>query len=184
MKNFLKDNGYIIFKMMVNQLGMTMFGLMLSLATAQNDTLFLITSIFSVLFYMFLLYTMTWEDGFKEKVRIDSKRVKYSPLKGLWMSLCANIINFILAAVILIGYLCVTDMAAKSPEWAYNMYGVGKYIATVVEAMYAGLIGIYMPNNPLAYLLIIFPAVAVCTLGYYLGVKEVKLFGMGGKKNK
>ena len=50
MINFLKGYSYDIFKMFVNQLGMTMFGLVLSMATSRNDPLFIISSVFSIIF--------------------------------------------------------------------------------------------------------------------------------------
>ena len=98
MKYFVKENSYLMFKMFVNQLGMTIFAIILTFATNQNDTLFLIVSIFSILFYMVLLYFMTWDIGYGEKIRIDAKRLDYKPMKGLILSFCANIINIVSAS--------------------------------------------------------------------------------------
>ena len=50
MLHFIKDNRSVIEKMIVNQIGMIFFGLMLSMATNQNNSLFLAASIFSELF--------------------------------------------------------------------------------------------------------------------------------------
>ena len=82
MMRFLKENMSTITKMIVNQLGMMIFGLVLSMATSQNDTLFLLASVFSVCFYMFLVYTVGWELGAKDKVRLDGGRIAYAPFKG------------------------------------------------------------------------------------------------------
>ncbi len=179
MRFFIKDNSYSIFKMFVNQIGMTIFGITLSLATVQNDTLFLLSSIFAACFYMVLLYTMTWDLGFEEKIRIDAKRLKYNRFKGLYMSLLANIPNFIIAVMVIGGYYCSTsfiDGAPASPVWAVNVYGVGKLVAGIIEGMYGGIINNIFNASPWAYLIIVIPSLITCTLAYIAGVKGFRIF--------
>ena len=183
MINFLKDNSYLIFKMLVNQIGMTMFGLVLSFATHENNTLLLITSVFAILFYMVLLYTMTWEAGYAEKIRIDAKRLKYVPLKGLYMSIVANIPNILLAVLAIIGYYGGTlgeTGTPISPEWAVNLYGTCKIIALFIQGMYSGIVGLYFPATPWILLLIVLPALLTCTVAYIAGVKGRRLTRFGG----
>lgn len=184
MINFLKDNSYLIFKMLVNQIGMTMFGLVLSMATHENNTLLLITSIFAVLFYMVLLYTMTWDAGYAEKIRIEGKRLKYVPLKGLYMSLVANIPNIVLAVLSIIGYYGGTlqNGVPASPEWAVNLYGTCKIIALFIQGMYSGIVALYFPATPWALLLIVVPALITCSAAYIAGVKGKRLTPFGGPK--
>lgn len=182
MIKFIKDNSYLIFKMMVNQLGMMMFGMVLAMATSNNDPLLLATSIFSVLFYMTLLYMMCWEYGSKEKVRVDHGRLPLVPLKGFYMSLCANVVNMLLAVTLFIGYFNVTDMGAFQPEWAFNLYMISRMFAMFIQAMYMGLISLYSPNNPIVFILILFPAFISSAAGYYLGVKDIRLLRLFGVK--
>jgi hypothetical protein len=185
MIKFIKDNSYLIFKMMVNQLGMMMFGMVLAMATTNNDTLLLFTSVFAVLFYMTLLYMMSWEYGSKEKVRVEHDRLEYMPLKGFYMSLCANIVNILLAITLFIGYFNVTSMTAMQPEWAFNLYMVSRMFAMFIQAMYMGMISLYAPYNPIAFILILLPAFISSAAGYYLGVKDIKLLGLIGiRQNK
>ncbi|MDD6800014.1 MAG: hypothetical protein PUE85_06335 [Firmicutes bacterium] len=184
MLNFIKENGYMIFRMIVNQIGMTMFGLMLSMATIQNDTLLLITSLFSIVFYMALLYTMTWDCGLKEKVRVDAKRLKYSPLKGLWMSLCANSLNVLIGIFAVVSRFFVTDFANQLPEAAFNAYYIARSIAIFTQGMYSGLIALYAPYNPFALVLIVIPALVSCTVGYYFGLRDIRILGFFSNKNK
>ncbi len=182
MINFLKDNSYTIFKMLVNQIGMTMFGLVLSMATHQNDTLLLITSLFAVAFYMVLLYSMTWDIGYAEKIRIDGKRLTFVPLKGLYMSLIANIPNILLALLAIIGYYGgeLENGVPVSPEWAVNLYGTAKIIALFIQGMYSGIVGLYFPSTPWILLLIVVPALITCTVAYITGVKGLRLTRFGG----
>lgn len=182
MMNFLKENSYLIFKMLVNQIGMTMFGLMLSMATHENNTLLLITSIFAVLFYMVLLYTMTWDAGYAEKIRIENNRLRFVPLKGLYMSLVANIPNIILGVLAVIGYYgsVLENGVPASPEWAVNLYGTAKIIALFIQGMYSGIVGLYFPATPWILLLIVVPALVTCTVAYIAGVKGKRITRFGG----
>jgi hypothetical protein len=182
MMNFLKENSYLIFKMLVNQIGMTMFGLVLSMATHENNTLLLITSIFAVLFYMVLLYTMTWDAGYAEKIRIENNRLRFVPLKGLYMSLVANIPNIILGVLAVIGYYggVLKNGVPASPEWAVNLYGTAKIIALFIQGMYSGIVGLYFPATPWILLLIVVPALVTCTVAYIAGVKGKRITRFGG----
>ncbi|MEE0836242.1 MAG: hypothetical protein U0M08_07535 [Clostridia bacterium] len=190
MVRFLKENMPIVTKMIVNQLGMMIFGLVLSMATSQNDTLFLLASIFSVCFYMFLVYTVGWELGAKDKVRLDGGRIAYTPFKGVLISLAANSLNLILGILIVIGYYfldpsCRITHEALSPVWAANLYGTASVIARFIEAMYIGIIQTYSPYNPIIFVLIVFPAVIFSGLGYFLAIKGKSISGMLGiNRNK
>lgn len=173
--------------MMVNQLGMMMFGLVLSMATYNDDRLHIFTSVFAVLFYMVLLYMMCWEYGQKEKPKVEHGRLPYMPLKGLFMSLCANVINILLTIVLFVGYFNVTDMENQQPAWAFNLYDSSRFFALVIQAMYIGLINLHMrwnggQINPLAFIVIILPSLAASTLGYYLGLKDIRLLGFGKRR--
>ena len=118
MFGFLKENSDSIIKLFVNQLGMTIFGLLLSFATLSNKTLLAVTGIFSILFYLFLLYSSAWETGAKDKIKVDGKRAVAFPLKGLFLSIAANAINILLALLMNIGYFLGNVFELK---WAANL---------------------------------------------------------------
>ncbi len=186
MINFLKEYSYSIFKMFVNQLGMTMFGLVLSMATHQNTTLHVAASVFSILFYMVLLYTMTWDIGNAEKIRIDNKRMVYKPLKGFYMSLVANIPNFLLALLAVIGYYGGGTLA-NGPEWAINLYGISKTVAFFLEGMYSivfdqGTHGLFFAGAPWILFAIAAPALVTCAVAYVAGVDGFRLIRIKDKK--
>lgn len=180
--------------MFVNQLGMTIFGLALSASTGQNNTLFLISSIFAILFYLTLLYTMTWDIGFEEKTRISGNRLQYKPMKGFFISLCANILNLLLGILITVGFYAATSYTTNSagfispsaPEFFVNLYGIAKGIAILLEGMYAGVINLLFKNSPWIYIVITLPSMLVCTVAYIMGVKGkhfTKLLGPEKKKD-
>jgi hypothetical protein len=112
---FFKDNLSIIIKLLVNQLGITIFSYFLytaasAFANAETkagewsivNTIHVFVSIFSFLFYFVLVYYAMWEIGAKDKIRIDGGRLEPMPLKGLLLGVYAYIPS---VAVVLIGIL-------------------------------------------------------------------------------
>jgi len=165
--SFLKKNGSMIVKLMVNQLGMAIFGFsvigaitMYAGEGSDSGLLIGVATAVSVLFYSFIIFVITNDVGASDKIRVDAGRMERDNLLGLKWALCSNIINYILAVVILIAHFAGAD----------ELYGTVAPITALIQAPFMGLPG-FMPNNPLAFF--IMPAVptAVCTLGYYLGLK-------------
>ncbi len=132
MKSFFKENGYSMVKLFLNQIAITVFALMLSMATFSNRKTMLFVSIFSVLFFLYLNYSVCWELGAKDKLRIDAGRMPSSPAKGLLISLGANIPNFICATLIGIGAMIDT-------KFGQSMSMICDIIARFLNNMYFGV---------------------------------------------
>lgn len=174
MKKYIKENSRIITKLILNQVGAAVLGITLTSAAAQNDTLFVGLSVISTIFYMVLLYNAIWDEGGHERIRIDGGRAEMKPLRGLFVSFIANIPNLVIALAILIGKI-FGSTATFGFEWAGGLYGIAHGIAIFYEGMYAGLVSSYSPYNPIGYFLIILPSLAVCTVGYIIGVNNLRL---------
>ena len=91
MRKFFHDYSYNIVKMFVNQFAISIFGVSLTFATTSAhgesqgfDTLTVVVSILSVLFYLFLIYTLAWEIGAKDKISVDAGKKPYRPHLGIW----------------------------------------------------------------------------------------------------
>lgn len=187
MKKFFHDYSYNIVKMFVNQFAISLFGFSLTLATTQMyvnkhssgfDVLTLLVSIFAVLFYLFLIYTLAWEIGAKDRISVDSGKKPYRPHLGLLLSAIANIPNLLLALLFVLG----TVFRANS------MVFMVRLIATLIQGMYFGIItaislpvgGAYVQLNSLwpTFFLITVPAMLASWLAYFLGHKELKLFSV------
>ncbi len=174
MKRFLIDHSYDMVKMLLNQIAISIFGFSLALAAgkADNDTLRTFSSVFSILFYLFLLYTTAWDIGYRDKVSVDIGKKKYTPFKGVLISLCANSINLILA--LLIALASVPGFSAL-----VGVGGVCQAISVLIEGMYSGILaipvgGVALNNYWFMYFLITIPAMIVSGISYVLGVKDVK----------
>ncbi len=178
--DFYKKNGYQVVRLCLYQFGMTLFGLVVAMATvASSDALVFWTGVFSAFFYLYLIYSLVYELGQKEGIRIEAGRRKYKPLTGLWLSLSANALNILLGILTFIGKL-VYD--ANGAEWAGQLYGTSNTIAKFIQGMYVAILREFFMDASYANLLTPIPGIIVCTVGYILGVKFCH--GMGPKKEK
>ena len=186
---FFKENAYEILRLYINQIGITIFSLMLyfSIGNFKNQDLALrlkiAISVFAMLFYFALLYTAAWDNGAKDKIRVDAGKVKAKKYKGALMSVFANVPNFILAGV------CVITMTIymSGAEGAISVSQVFNLFLRMTNAMYLGLIqGIFVSfknNADLYYLLesigyLSLPLLAILSthIGYIMGHNNRKIF--------
>ena len=160
--------------MLLNQFGATFFGIMLTTAAyaaqSQRVWLMVFAGTFSTLFYLFLIYNVLWERGGQDRIRADSGRAARQPLKGLWITLVANIPNILIAAVILVSNPFKADQV-----WAVGMNAAGRGAALLWEGMYNGFVYTFAPHNPLIFVLEILPAIVVGFAAYYLGFSNKRL---------
>ncbi len=182
MIKFIKENLGLIVKLILNQIGAAVLGLTITVAASSNDTLLVFVSCFATIFYLSLLYSAMWEEGGKERIRVDGGRAAFKPLRGLYIALVANIPNFILAVLIILGNIFGSLSGPFAWEWAGNIGFMAGTIARLYEAMYLGLVQAYSPNNPIAFLLIIIPAVAVSGAAYAIGLHNKRIFSFLTKK--
>lgn len=191
MKQFFKDNIYQSVVMMVNQLAMTMFGVMLIFAVSVagdktaagntvNELLLAGVSVLSVVFYLSLLYHMSYELGQKDGIRIQGGRMSYFRWKGFFISLIANIPNLLLGLLELIGKIAINGdsvfadisrMQDASPVWATNLFSICHTIARFIQGMYIGIGKVWFENVGFFDLLIPIPAILICTFAYQWGVR-------------
>ena len=185
MKKFFHDYSYNIVKMFVNQFAISIFGVSLTLATTQAhidsagfDTFTFIVSIFAVLFYLFLIYTLAWEIGAKDQVAVETGKKLYRPHLGILLSLVANIPNLFAALL----YAIATIIGSES------MMFIVRLAATLIQGMFFGIIttvslpigGAYVQLNSLwpTFFLMAVPAMLTSWLAYFLGYKNFRLFAL------
>jgi hypothetical protein len=152
-----------------------------------SSTVAIVVSIFAILFYLFLIYTLVWEIGAKDKISVDVGKKSYKPFTGLWMSLIANIPNIVLALILAVSQPFISNANGKE----LNGLGIVSVISNVLQGMYFGAISsIKLPSGNLlsdmwwTYFLIIIPALVISFLAYYLGHKNFRFFGFfTNKKN-
>ena len=131
-----KKYSYDMVKMLLNQAGIAMLGLVMTMATFNNDKLYFITSILCMIFYVYLLYTMTYDMGRKDKPSVDGGRATLYPLKGLWVSLGANAVNIICGIMIAVFSFFIV---MQSPVTVLDQSGneIQVYTRTEIEGEYS-----------------------------------------------
>jgi hypothetical protein len=144
--------------------------LALSFGLAENHTGQVLSSVFSVVFYLFLIYYMTWEIGAKDGIRVEHGRKRARPLTGLYMSLLANSLNFVLAVL----------AAFIKPFGAVAIMLQGMYAGIMTIKYKTGIVDGELVDLPLndawwSYFLIILPALLVSTISYIFGTKNIGL---------
>ena len=185
MGTLFKEHSYSMVRLFLNQIVMSVFGTVMCLSTQNNVTLLVASGILSICMLLFIDYTLMWEVGAKDKIRIDGGRLKSTPAKGLFIGLCGNIPNLVLTVFIGIG--AIIDTAA------------GQSIATVCDPIMRLLNGMYLgifvtvydavyPEGTLLinywwwYFIIVLPAVLTCFAAYYFGSKGISISGLLGLK--
>ncbi len=193
---FLKQHSYDIVRLYINQIGITIFSLLLYFSSSSLDgaialKLKIAISVFATLFYFVLLYTAAWDWGANDIIRIEAGRQKKNIFKGMILSLASHIINFILAGA------CILTMALSmnGVTGADSVFFVFNLILRFTNAMYLGILeGIFAAfeaNVNLTFLLhsigyMVAPLFAMLAthIGYVFGLKNIKIFSSGKKKNK
>ena len=204
---FIKENTHDIVKLFINQLGVTIFSFFLYTAVGMigdasvKRGLNIAVSIVSILFFAFLLYTVSWEWGAKDRIRIDGGRLEEFKFKGALISLYANLINFFIALVAIISILIF--MLSQPTKWLFDpslsitidlvpanfalkLHSVFNILMRVISSLYNGLLrGIFsgMSNAFLVSLyesigFLILPIVSILAthFGYVMGLKEKRFF--------
>ena len=160
--------------MLLNQFATAVFGFVLVLAAgkANNAALRNITSVCAIIFYLFLLYNMTWDIGFADRDAVMSGKQKRNLWKGALISLCANIPNYVFALFISLAFLNV--------EIVSSVAAFCSGAAIFLEGMYAGLLvnqvgGAALNSYWFMYFVITLPAVITCGIAYLAGLYDKKM---------
>ena len=178
MKQFFKNHSHDMVMMLLNQLVISLFGFSLLLAAmkANNDILRNVTSIFSILFYLVLIYIKAWDIGYKDKIPVEQGKKANHPLRGALISIGANAINFLLAIFVMLNRLL------PNVSFFESMGGISQAICMLSQGMYAGVLVNPVGGAPLnSYWFVFFltpiPAILISGLAYYFGLHNVKYTG-------
>jgi len=179
MLNFFHDHSRVIIRLTANQFGAAFFGIALGLAASpSNRMLSLVTSVFSVLFWIFLNHTVLWEDGAKCRIRVDAGRAKYNPLVGLWICVIAGIPNLLLGVIVAVTRFLGSADGPFGFAWAGSVNAFANVIARIWQGMYLGILQFIDAGNHYLLLLTPLPAILFGFISYWLGLKNFRMFGI------
>ncbi len=180
MKKFFQKYSYRMVKLFITQCVISLFGNVLALASisANSNGLILATGVFSILFYLFLVYMEAWNTGSADKPAIDGGRAKLSVFTGALIALCASIPNSIFASI----YLGLKGMAGVVEGAISTICGVSLSIFAFINGTYMGIMsegifaeGFALNNYGIVFFLINVPAIVTTMLGYIAGTKDFHL---------
>ena len=180
---YASTNSGMTTKMVVFQVGMTIFGLTMSIPGMISELLFILTGALAIGMYLFLLWTMTYEFGQRDRIRADAGRIRPKFHKGFTKALLANSVNIGLAVISLVSKLLIDNLAffdepvseiLYTPAWAAQTYAVTEGVANVIQAMYLAPRALWFPHNPIFLLLMPMPAIIVSGFGFYFGFMSEK----------
>lgn len=179
-------------KLILNQFGAALLGIMLFMASGSTVWLTIITSLFSIGFYMVITYTSMWDIGSKDRLKFDGGRLDKNYFRITKAALFANIPNIIL------GLICVLCTAFDSMK--NSAVVLCRIIILFWESMYSGILWYLMPKtaegayavvaNPkgtfimMLFLAIIIPSLVSATLGYIAGFNNFVIIPKKKKENK
>lgn len=191
---YLRENSRVISRLIVNQIGMTIFGLILTMAvmaaTKNNGIVILLVSVFSILFYLCLIYNVMWEEGARNIIRIKAGRMKGGASFPFQAALWASLPNLVLA-----GLMVISGLLAYIPLLSFfaDVQASLHIIVGMIQAMYMGLFNEIVRLFPSAfqelvagvlYLLSPLPMILVSAGGYFLGTRNIYLLGKPKPKTK
>ena len=176
-------------KLLLNQFGGAMLGIMLSSAAMASRYLNLATSILAIIFYLFLQSTTIWETGAKDRIRVDGGRAAENKWQGLRIGLLANGPNILLAVLVVL----LTAIGVFTQwQWMGNADVVLTVTARFWQGMYNGVIIFLIPGNlndvqtilsTLIYVAIILPSLIINAVGYRMGYMNRRIFPERKKKD-
>ena len=189
---FLKENSYDVVRLFINQVGITIFALVLYTAvgfvedTQLSRNIKVALSLFATLFYFVLIYTVSWEYGAKDKVRIDTGKLKDDKLKGLKYGLFANLINVILG---LVSVITLGNYMISGSDGMFTVFGIVNMFMRFIMAMYIGMLqgvfavwnstetqNLYFLGQSIGYIVFPFVAAGVVVFGYAMGKRNKRIF--------
>ena len=179
MKDFFKRYSYQSVHLFLNQVAIGLFGIVLALAAgmAESTPLKIVTSVFAILFYLFLQFAAGWRAGAEDRVSVDLGKRKKDVLVPVKMWALASSVNFLLAIFIALA-LWFPDGAILS-----TLGGIATPIKLIIEGMYTGILsleigGITLNSLWFVHFVTPLPALLVLVASYLFGLNNVNFGGL------
>ena len=174
---FFKTEGHDIVTLIVYQIAMKIFGLVTLFATTSIEWLNIASSILGIGLYFYITYTLLWEKGGKDRVRVDAGRFEKNMLKPVYMSLSANIPNFFF------GLLWITQFIPGS--FFKTLSDIGRILSLGLQGYYLGVgKALGLLANPFVFLALPLFIVGVAFLGYAAGYAGFRIFPQNKKERE
>ncbi len=173
MKDFFEKHSYNAVKLLLNQIVIGIFfgvGFLFVANKMESPAFKIAASVISIIFYLFLEFTVAYKLGADDRVSVDLGKTKPDYLLPVKLWLLANSINLLLAVFISLGQIF------SGVEFFGAVGGVCVTIAMIIEGMYVGIL-LLLPHWSM-YFAITLPALVVIFISYIVGLKSKKIAKM------
>ncbi len=171
------DPKYETAKLFLNQIVLSVFGLVTVMATTASVPLTIVCAVLGIGMYVFLIYNMMWEIGAKDKIKADAGRYEYKAVKPFKMALIAGCLNF--AG----GLLCLLSLIQN--DVCKSIAGVASTVCKLLWGHFLGVVKLTnMLENPFVWLFVAVFAVLITVLGYNAGYRGISLIPALHKSKK
>ena len=173
MKDFFEKHSYNAVKLLLNQIVIGIFfgvGFLFVANKLENPTFKIAASVLSIIFYLFLEFTVAYKLGADDRISVDLGKTKPDYLLPVKLWLLGNSVNLLLAVFIALGQIF------QGVEFFGVVGGVCVTIAMIIEGMYVGIL-LLVPHWTM-YFVITLPALAVIFISYVVGLKSKKIAKM------
>lgn len=169
-KEFVKYYSYGFVRIFVDQIAIALFAVAVATgANGMSHTLVIASSVFSVLFFLFMVAELTFRQGTADSEKIALGRFKKNNLTGLYMGLFANIPNLILALMYAICRLFEAGNGAAAFANVAMKLIYGEYLGLLTIEVGGRTLGL----NPISFFVMMVPALLTAFIGYYVGVNNI-----------
>lgn len=183
MKQFMSRYSYESVHLFLNQFAIGLFGVTLALAAgrAENDVLRTLTSVFSIIFFLFLQFIAMWKVGANDRLSADLGKLKKDFSIPVKMWLLSNSLNLLLA---LLMSLAIWFEGVGVLD---SIGGFATVVKLIIEGMYIGILAIRVGGVPLnslwfMHFITTLPALIVILVSYILGYNNIKLSRSDAKR--
>ena len=178
MIKFFKDNLSMMWKCILYHIAMMVFSLVVYIVGYKlGNTVYIIAGVFTIIFYLFLIYSLFIEKGAEDKIKIDGERMSKNNGYGFYTYLGANSINLLLGFIAFITYFFITEGSSA----VNGIHGAFKLIVHYYNAIYM-VITAATPAFPAIYMLTVIPGTIVAGVSYIMGINGIKHFMPESKK--
>lgn len=179
MKEFFKRYSYQSVHLFLNQIAIGLFGMVLALSAgmAESTALKIGSSVFAVIFFLFLQFAAAWRVGADDRVSIEIGKKKKNMWVPVMMWALANSLNFLLAFCISFG------IWFSGVEFFSFVGGIATTVKLISEGMYTGLLSVNIGGAPLnsywfMHFVTTLPALPVILGAYACGLNNINFGGL------
>ena len=195
MKKFIKSNTKLISQHISTQFAFALLGLLLFTVAMRDDVFLFFAALFSVAFYLFLIYTAAWDSGAKQRIKdtgaSGAKNAdRKNALKGsIVLMLLINAHNILLVLAYSICKVIYLTSTATFEGTAVTIGNLSHVILKFIWGMFTGFEMLLFPDpnqgltervfelppmntSAFFYIAVLILIIAAGTAGFMLGYEE------------